>query len=303
MAGPIDSKPPRRRYYSERTGSAPPRVGLDLDELKRFFVSAYKSMVADGLFQEWFGDVCVDRGEIEGRAGGDMPLYVYGKLRQNGIWPFQTNIYVCDQDELFDVIEFLFDHASEGVDGHHHQFNDCGWHYNRFDKVKGQATFRDAMNEILPDYDSGFELSPEGEIIAQAEEGMDPLLGAPLPSTDLKNVNARVDAAVLKFRRRSSTGGDRRDAVRDLADVLEYLREEAKRVLNRDDERDLFNLANNFGIRHHNQGQKTDYDQAIWHSWMFYHYLATIHACVRLIDKAKASPANGGDVETDSHLK
>lgn len=214
-----------------------------------------------------------------------------------------TNIYVCDQDELFDVIEFLFDHASEGVDGHHHQFNDCGWHYNRFDKVKGQATFRDAMNEILPDYDSGFELSPEGEIIGQAEEGMDSLLGAPLPSTDSKNVNARVNAAVLKFRRRSSTGGDRRDAVRDLGDVLEYLREEAKRVLNRDDERDLFNLANNFGIRHHKSGQKTDYDQAIWHSWMFYHYLATIHACVRLIDKAKASPANGGDVETDGHLK
>lgn len=298
MAALIDSKPPRRRYYSERTGSSPPRVGFDLDELKRFFVNAYTRMIANGLFQEWFGDTCVDRGEIEGRAGGDMPLYVYGKLRQNGIWPFQTNIYVCDQDELFDVIEFLFDHASEGVDGHHHQFNDCGWHYNRFDKAKGQATFRSAITEILADYGNGFELSSEGEIMAFVEEGMAPLIGATLPSTDTVNVNARVDAAVSKFRRRSSTGGERRDAVRVLADVLEYLREETKKVLNRDDERDLFNLANNFGIRHHKPGQKTDYDQAIWHSWMFYHYLATIHACVRLIDKAKAAAANCGDAKT-----
>jgi hypothetical protein len=107
-----------------------------------------------------------------------------------------------------------------------------------------------------------------------------------------------VDAAVSKFRRRSSTGGDRRDAVRDLADVLEYLREEAKKVLNRDDERDLFNLANNFGILHHKPGQKTDYDQVIWHSWMFYHYLATIHACVRLIEKAKAAPPRTGGAAT-----
>lgn len=72
----------------------------------------------------------------------------------------------------------------------------------------------------------------------------------------------------------------------------------AKRVLNRDDERDLFNLANNFGIRHHKPGQKTDYDQAIWHSWMFHHYLATIHACVRVIEKAKTSPAHHGGAAT-----
>ncbi len=298
MAGSTDPKPSRRRYYSERTGSAAPRVGLDLDDLKRFFVNAYVGMVADGLFQEWFGDICVDRGVIDGKAGRDVSLYVYAKLRQTGIWPIESNIYVCGQDELFDVIEFLFDHASAGVDGHHHQFNDCGWHYDQFDKAAGQARFRTAMNEFLPDYSSGFELAADGEIMVLAEEGMEPLLGAPLPSPDPTNVTARVDAAVMKFRRRSSSGADRRDAVRDLADVLEYLRVEAKTVLNSDDERDLFNLANNFGIRHHKQGQKTDYDQAIWLSWIFYYYLATIHACVRLIEKAKAATAHSGDAKT-----
>jgi hypothetical protein len=79
---------------------------------------------------------------------------------------------------------------------------------------------------------------------------------------------------------------ERRDAVRDLADVLEFLRPQAKAVLASKDEADLFNLANNFGIRHHNAGQKTDYDPAIWLSWAFYYYLATIHAVTRLIEKA-----------------
>ncbi|MGY2486212.1 hypothetical protein [Cupriavidus sp. CP313] len=80
---------------------------------------------------------------------------------------------------------------------------------------------------------------------------------------------------------------ERRDAVRDLADVLEFLRGEAKAVLLSKDEADLFNLANNFGIRHHNKEQKTDYDASIWLSWAFYYYLATIHACVRLIERSK----------------
>ena len=64
-------------------------------------------------------------------------------------------------------------------------------------------------------------------------------------------------------------------------------REEVKKVLKSDDASDLFNLANNFGIRHHRKGQKTDYDQSIWLSWMFYYYLATIHACVRLVEKGE----------------
>lgn len=34
------------------------------------------------------------------------------------------------------------------------------------------------------------------------------------------------------------------------------------------------------------QRQKNPYDSAIWLSWMFYCYLAAIHACVRLIEKA-----------------
>ena len=64
-----------------------------------------------------------------------------------------------------------------------------------------------------------------------------------------------------------------------------------KAVLTAKDEADLFQLANNFGIRHHNADQKTLYDPAIWCSWMFYYYLATIHASVRLLAKPQAKPA------------
>jgi hypothetical protein len=112
-----------------------------------------------------------------------------------------------------------------------------------------------------------------------------PLLQADIPSSDSENITKKIDLAVLKFRRHKSTLDDERDALRELADVLEYLRPDIKKVLASKDESDLFNIANNFGIRHHNVDQKVDYDKAIWYSWIFYYYLATIHAALRLIAK------------------
>jgi hypothetical protein len=76
---------------------------------------------------------------------------------------------------------------------------------------------------------------------------------------------------------------DRSQAVRDLADLLEYLLPKVKEFLTSADDADLFNIANNFGIRHHNDKQKTGYDASLWLSWMFYFYLATIHVVSRKI--------------------
>lgn len=290
---PVDPRPverARRRYYSVRHGRRAAAGGFELGDFKRFFAAAFDALEEKGLFQEWFGYHCVDAGEVFGAAGSDVDLFLFRKTRRMGLWPIRSKIADYSEDDVFDVIEVLFDHCSKGVEGFQHSFGGCGWHYSEFDRAAGRAIYREKVNEILADYGSGFELSEEGEILILAEEGLDTLLAAPLPSLDPKNVEARVAAAALKYRRRGSSGADRRDAVRDLADVLEFLREDVKAVLKTDDEKDLFNLANNFGIRHHRRGQKTDYDQSIWLSWMFHHYLATIHACLRLIEKSKRAP-------------
>jgi hypothetical protein len=114
------------------------------------------------------------------------------------------------------------------------------------------------MNRLLGSYKPPHELLQNGEVASKADPGLENLFKTDLPRTD---------------------------ALRDLADVLEFLRPQLKSVLKSQDEADLFNIANNFGIRHHNEKQKTDYDEAIWLSWIFYYYLATIHAAVRLIEK------------------
>lgn len=293
-------------YFSVRTGKHPTGGRLDWAGVIHLFESVYKTLYDRRYFAEVIGYDCVDAGFIAGSAGEDTEAFFFRRLRKRHLWPIEGRISAYSEDDLFDVIELLYDCASEGIEtrGTFHQWDGCGWHYDAFDGPKGRAEFRKAINDILIEYGPGYDLTPAGEIIVRAPSGLVDLEHAPKPPGDRDNVQMRVDQAISKFRRRGASFHERKDAVRDLADILEFLRPAAKSVLLSRDEADLFELANNFGIRHHNQKQKTQYDKAIWYSWLFYHYLATIHAVTRLIDKSKAkSGASGGDGKSKNHPK
>ncbi|MEH2044306.1 hypothetical protein [Nostoc sp.] len=276
-----------RRYYSTRTGKNPDAVRFDLPMLCRLFRDIYFEFRSNDYFQEAFGYEWVDEGEVAGKLGGDIEAQMFRSLRKPNLWQIQDKCLNYSEDDFFDVIELLHDWVSKPIDGLHHTYANCGWHYHTFDKKGGQKEFRDKINDIICDYKDGYELSENGEILELAEQGLDLLFEADLPNYDPENVEKRVETAILKFRRYRSSLNDRRDAIRDLVDVLEFLRTKIKQVIPSKDQGELFNLANNFGVRHHNEQQKTDFDKGIWYSWMFYYYLATIHACLRLIEKAE----------------
>ncbi len=281
---------PPRKYYSARVTKAK----LSPSNLREQFERLYKVLEEDGYFQESFGRKCVD-GDVVGKIGTDVSDYVYLHLRKSSqqrivpIYPIVGNCKHYSEEDLLDMIEFLYDHVSKPVDGFYHNYSNCGWHYQTFDKQAGQQYFREEVNSLLVDYGDGYELTADGEIVTLESQGIEHLINATLPDYDAENVEERVAVAISKFRSRYSSSDDRRDAVRDLADVLEFLRPELKKVLIKQDESDLFNIANNFGLRHHDGKQKVDYDKNIWYSWMFYYYLATIHAAVRLINKSRST--------------
>lgn len=276
-----------RKYYSARTGKIPNAGKLDLPTLRKLFSVVYNELDDAGYFQEHFGYWCVDAGDVAGALGPDIDAVLLLQIRKSDLWPVRTKIEKYSEDDLFDVIEFLHDYASKPLDGFHHTYSNCGYHYHTFNREAGQAHFRAKVGALLEEYEGGFDLSSEGEILERAPLGVDPLLSADVPTND-KKISARMESAVAKFRRYRSSMQDRRDAIRDLADVLEYLRPSLKKVLTKQDEADLFNIANNFGIRHHNQQQKTEYDQAVWLSWMFYYYLATIHAVLHMVKRGQS---------------
>lgn len=135
-------------------------------------------------------------------------------------------------------------------------------------------------------YSEPFELSNDGIILRRAEKGFEQIFEARLPTND-KRIEDRVRDATAQFRHRGPLS-QRRQAVRELVDVLELLRPQVKAFLTNKDEADLFSIANNFGIRHLNDKQQTNYDAALWLSWMFYFYLATIHVILRKMAESGA---------------
>ncbi len=267
------------QYRSHRTGSNPNKDGLPLPTIVDLFNRSYEQMAELGYFDEAFGSHCVDLGFTPGSVA-DVSLEILLSIRKNNLWPIHEYGTSYDEDDLFDVIEFLYQHVSKPVDGNLHNYGNCGMHWHTFSKQAGQKEFRNRMNQVLMHYKKRFELSENGEILNKPEAGFEAIFRADIPTNDDK-IRSRIDSAVRLYLRHRASIDDRRQAVRELCDVFEYLRPRLQAALTRSDESDLFNIANNFGIRHHNESQKTDYDVGIWLSWMFYFYLATIHVALR----------------------
>lgn len=269
-------------YYSQRKGTNPNLAGLPLPDVIDLFLRVCDQLQEDGYFHQAFGFDCVDAGHIEGTVR-DIDLEILLSVRKKNLWPIHAKGSTYSEDDFFDVLEFLHQQVSKPIDGTYHDWNQCGMHWDTFNKAEGQAVFREKVNAVLSHYAKRFELARSGEVLHKPEAGFEQIFDADVPSKD-SNVVTRIDAAVLRYRRHGSTLDDRRQAVRDLADVLEYLRPKVKSLLTSADEKDIFNIANNFGIRHHNDQQKTAYDTSLWLSWMFYYYLSTIHVVLRKLE-------------------
>lgn len=280
------------KYYSQRTGTNPNLEGLPLEDTIDLFSRVYNQLETDGYFDEAFGYWCVDQEHVEGNVK-DIDLEMLLTIRKKNLWPISNYGLTSEftqgytEDDFLDVIEFLYQYVSKPIDGTMHSYNQCGMHWETFNKKEGQLAYREKVNTALEHYKNKFELSQNGEVLHKPEAGFENIFNADMPSKD-ENIVARINAATTNYRRHGSSIDDRRQAVRDLADVLEYLRPQVQELLTNKDEKDLFNIANNFGIRHHNDKQKTSYDAAIWLSWMFYYYLATIHVVLRKIEYDKS---------------
>ncbi|GLQ18578.1 hypothetical protein [Maritalea porphyrae] len=272
-----------KKLYSLRKSHTDGKSQMTLQVLKSAFGKIFQVCQNEGLFQEELGYECIDHGEIQGKTV-DVSLELMIRSQKDSLWPIHESIDHYNEEDVFDVIEFLHDKASFPTKGWHHDYMECGWHYTEFDAAKGKARFRNHVNGLLAHYLNGYRLNEEGEIEELPETGLGSLLDARLPPKS-ENIENQVNSAIRKYRLRSSTFEDRKDAVRELADAFEFIRPKLKKVMVKNDEMALFDLLNNFSIRHHNHKQKTNYDQAIWHSWMFYFFLATIHAAMREIEK------------------
>jgi hypothetical protein len=269
-----------RRYYSSRNRQAP----LTLAELHWKLQNLYL------LFRDQDYFKCKAR-----ITKSDLPEEIkHAAAVALTFQPFPVTDWREDdvtEDHIFDVLEFLFDHVSkpgEIVD----MTTDTGWNYSdygTYDDEAGQKEFREQANAFLCDYGPGFELSKEGTVLALGTQGLQHILDAEIVPYDEANVDSKVRRAILKWRNRRLSVAEKKEAIREIADVFEWLKKTRglEHVLDKKDDAAIFELANKFAIRHHNPQQETNYDRNIWYAWMFHFYLATYHAAIRLLIKSE----------------
>jgi hypothetical protein len=168
----------------------------------------------------------------------------------------------------------------------------CGFHPSSYSATSGRAVYRWRMNRILAGAGFGLRLADQGEdtgrITQVLPSGLDELaqrMAAPESGPEPEVVHA-----VALFRQREASRQDRRSAVVALARVLEQRRSLLKEHLFRKDEGALFQIANEFDVRHNDKKQFRDYDDAFL-GWIFYWYLATIELTARLIERQHAADA------------
>src|SRR5687768_15966897 len=101
--------PVTRRYYSARTGKNPLASSLDLAMFLRLFRDVFIEFDSRHYFQEAFGYICVDQGPVAGTLGSDVEATVFRKLRKPDLWPVGDKCASYSEDDVFDVIEFLYD--------------------------------------------------------------------------------------------------------------------------------------------------------------------------------------------------
>ncbi len=275
---PITNRP----YWSGRHRRSPAQ---GIAGASRMFEGLARQLVDQGFFAEWFGQECVD-GPIVGLAGREPTAFVLRRTGHADIWPVGEQARDWDDASLFTAVEFCHDHVSKPTEAGYHSYNDCGDHYTAFDGRSGREEYRTAVNSILDIATLPFELDATGAVVHRAPPGLETMYAAGFVTVSGSDYDPTARHAIEVFRARGSSVEDRRDAVKALADVLEELRPLVEGSLRTKDEQDLYALMNRFGIRHRRAGQQTDYDGAIFLSWMFNYLLAAIHASTRLINRA-----------------
>lgn len=274
-----------RKYYSERLGRNEPG-DLTPAALATAFQVNERKFTDEGYFQAAFGYECVDAGYVLGDRGMKRDEHMELRFGERSF-----DLGGQDLDDIFDLIEYYYDHVAEPVQYSHHTFADCGIHVGEGDYEAGKEAWREEWNKILSRMDPPYRLSQQGEIEKLPDEGVRQLVDERTEYGDTENVDDRVDRACRLFFGRHASIEDQRDALRELADVLEFLRSEIEDELPNREANRLFDIANNFGIRHHNENQETDYNRGAYYPWIFHAYLATIDLLGRLrADAEEASP-------------
>jgi len=283
QAGTLREATERAPYWSQRR--AMPAPAADVGAAKRAFVRIVDELSAEGYLARAFPPGCVD----DPAKPADPSTVLEDELGVSGLWPLATSAPGWDQDRFYDLIEVFHDLVARPQTRRLHDFNDCGWHYGDFALEPARILYRWRINRLLAHHRIPYGLADagedEGRLVTTADDSRVDLVERALTGDQ----DGRVAHAIALYRARSATDHDKRSAIVTLAGLLEERRSLLKEQLFSKDEGALFQIANDFALRHRNEAQKANYDPAFL-DWVFWWYLATVELTNRLAPRDTIGP-------------
>jgi hypothetical protein len=194
------------------------------------------------------------------------------------VWSFEVFVPRLRDDTFYDLIEALHDRAARPRrrtplprrPGHHR--------FEAFATGTGQRLYRWRVNQLLERSTLGLRLAESGEdlgrLVEVSDDAREHLIERARATPDRTRANT-IDHAVALFRGRNATLDEKRSAVVALAGLLEQRRALLRTALLSADANALFQIANQFDLRHRNASQRANYDPEFL-DWVFWWYLATV---------------------------
>ncbi len=240
-----------------------PKEPLRLEDLQLLIKIMFEEYNGKYYFQGAFGYSCVDEGYIPGKRGINLEDHLKRTFLGREIYPIEKNYNSFSVGTCFDLIEYFFDNIGIPTRQSYHSWDNCGVHVYSADYEEGKKEFGEEINPYLNRYDKGFELMPNGEVYNKTPDTLTPIITNPPNSGDEENINDKVRRAISKFLHHSSSIDEKKESIRILADVLEYVRVAIKEYMFSSDENRLFEIASQLCCRHHNRALKKKFDKYI----------------------------------------
>jgi hypothetical protein len=294
---------PRRPYRSQRgRNTGDPAAGISLSTTATRFVNLIADLEHRGYFERTFQKDCVDD-----PANVDASALIKEEIGVAGLWPLSAEFIGADEDLFLDVLEVIGEFVAAPQSRSWHNWNECGWHHSDFNIALGRDIYYWNVNRLLSQTSLGLRLATSGEdrgrLVEAAGDARNDLVAQTIEGAD-EATRDPIQHAVAMFRKRGVTTEEKRSACVTLASVLELRRQLLQDHLYSRDEGALFQIANQFDLRHRSASQRGDYDP-VFLDWVFWWYLGTIELTDRIVrrqSEQRAAPAPDPTVPVSERL-
>lgn len=210
-----------KKLFTERHGLNEPRVKEELDaDLTNGLLIVINAKIDENLFGDAFSEECPDGGGNS--IGCDVGKLKAGLAAYKVIWPREwpnkDDEWPSDP-QLFDLLEFLYEHAGLPKAYTHHSF--FGHDHLSYDKEAGRAKFEQDINRFFERNGVAFELR-NGEVTRMAPTGLQEALASTVFRTRDADLDRLLETARDKFLNRSPE--IRKEGLEKLWDAWERLK-------------------------------------------------------------------------------